>query len=289
MKAFVLGASGQVGGALFERLLGLYGPTQVVGSYCRNGAENLVKVDLAGLDLAPLISAAPSHVYLPASYTNVDGCELDPQSSYQINVLGVKAVVEACRLIGARLIYFSSDYVFDGSAGPYGEADAIAPLCVYGRHKAEAEALCLHDLDSVVVRTTVVYGPERQGKNFVCRLIKSLEAGTVVKVPDDQLGNPTFNENLAEAAVELGVSSNNGIFNLVGPERCSRYEFAQEAARVFGLPLNLIQPVSTASLQQVARRPLAGGLKVEKAKSALGTELIGYKAGLQLFKARFSQ
>lgn len=152
-----------------------------------------------------------------------------------------------------------------------------------------AEQLCLELADSAVVRTTVVYGPEVQQKNFVYRLIKTLGAGETLKVPADQVGNPTYNPNLAQAVVELGQIKLTGIFNLAGGERVSRYDFALEAARVFNLPADLILPVTTASFNQPARRPLEGGMKLEKAKSALKTELIGYRMGLRLFKDLMDQ
>lgn len=285
MKSLVLGASGQVGGAICA----LLADSDCVGSYANAniGAaqKDLVHIDLAEDECAAAIAAiAPSHIYLASSYTNVDGCELDPERSYQVNVAGVKRVAAVSKRLGARLIYFSSDYVFDGTAGPYGEEDLVAPISVYGRHKALAEQICLELADSAVVRTTVVYGPEPQQKNFVYRLIKTLGAGETLKVPADQVGNPTYNPNLAQAAVELGQSKLAGIFNLAGSERVSRYEFALEAARVFNLPTDSILPVSTASFNQPARRPLEGGMKLEKAKSALKTELIGYREGLRLFR-----
>jgi dTDP-4-dehydrorhamnose reductase len=285
MKSLVLGASGQVGGAICA----LLSDSECVGSYAganiSTAQKGMVHIDLAEDDCAAAIEAiAPSHIYLASSYTNVDGCELDPERSYQVNVAGVKRVAAVAKSLGARLIYFSSDYVFDGSAGPYAEEDLVAPISVYGRHKALAEQICLQLADSAVVRTTVVYGPELQQKNFVYRLIKTLGAGETLKVPADQVGNPTYNPNLAQAAVELGQSKLVGIFNLAGSERVSRYEFALEAARVFNLPIDLILPVSTASFNQPARRPLAGGMKLGKAKSALKTELIGYRAGLRLFR-----
>lgn len=285
MKSLVLGASGQVGGAIWA----LLADSECVGSYASanisRAQKDLVHIDLAEDDCAAAIEAiAPSHIYLASSYTNVDGCELDPERSYQVNVAGVKRVAAVAKRLGARLIYFSSDYVFDGTAGPYGEEDLVAPISVYGRHKALAEQICLELADSAVVRTTVVYGPELQQKNFVYRLIKTLGSGETLKVPADQVGNPTYNPNLAQAAVELGQSKLAGIFNLAGSERVSRYEFALEAARVFNLPTDLILPVRTALFNQPARRPLEGGMKLEKAKSALKTELIGYRAGLRLFR-----
>lgn len=279
----VIGASGQVGGALFSLLAdaGL----EPIGTYKQNRLPGLgLQLDLESADAAPIIeSHAPRRIYLTASYTNVDGCELDEARSYKSNVLAVERVVQACRKLGARLIYFSSDYVFDGLAGPYDEEAPTAPISVYGRHKVEAEQLALSLPDSVVVRTTVVYGPEVQGKNFVYRLLNTLSSGQVLRVPDDQIGNPTYNRNLAEAAIELGESGLTGIFNLAGPDIVSRFEFARAAAQVFNLPSDLIEPVSTAGLGQAARRPLSGGLTVAKAKSALKTGLIGYMDGLGLF------
>jgi dTDP-4-dehydrorhamnose reductase len=222
-------------------------------------------------------------VYLPAAQGSADHCEQHPEKAYMTNVIGVCNIAQAVNDIGAKLVYFSSDYIFDGKAGPYHEDYPANPICEYGRQKLIAEHyLALHARDYLIVRTTVVYGWERQRKNFVCRLLSTLEAGNILRVPVDQVGNPTYAPNLAQAVIELACSGAKGVYHIVGPERANRYEFACEAARVFGLDASLIKGVPTCELGQVAPRPLNAGMVAKKAADELKVSLVGYKEGLRM-------
>ena len=280
-RALVIGAAGQVGEHLC-RTLRKNGQT-VIGADLIHAAPDILALDIRNReDVNHIIeSKHPDVVYLPASMSNVDYCEQHSRESYQVNVVGVENVLRVVNNLDARLVYFSSDYIFDGEDGPYAEDAPANPINEYGRQKLIAEHLiALHARDFLIVRTTVVYGWESQGKNFIFRLLRSLQAGDVVRVPVDQIGTPTFAPDLAEATVELAASSLQGVFHLVGAERVSRYEFARHAARAFGLDESLIQPVQTNELNQLARRPLNAGMKTSKARSVLKTPLIGFQAGL---------
>jgi dTDP-4-dehydrorhamnose reductase len=192
-------------------------------------------------------------------------------------------VVQAVNEINAKIIFFSSDYVFDGVQGPYSEDDPAHPISEYGNQKLIGEHyIAFHSKNYLIIRTTVVYGWETQGKNFVQRLIKSLRDGERIRVPVDQIGNPTFAPNLAEAVIELATGGETGICNIVGSTLVSRYEFAVTIAKAFDLDPLLIVPVSTEELGQVAQRPLSAGLRVDKAQKILRTSLLGYLEGLRI-------
>ncbi len=282
MSSLVIGASGLVGshllGALREK-------GEAVTGTCHSGPEEgLQRVDLRDREAVfhCVERSRPRTVYLPASLTNVDYCETHEEESFGVNVLGVRHAAASAARVGARVVYFSSDYVFPGDAGPYRESDPVRPLSVYGRHKLLAERSLPGD--ALVLRTTVVYGWEARGKNFICRLRRALERGEQVPVPADQIGNPTYAPNLARAAVALAQRGARGIYHVAGPERASRYRFAQEAARVFGLNPDLIRPVATAELHQSASRPLEAGMVVEKAQAELPFPLLGYPEGLRALR-----
>ena len=277
----VVGASGQVGEHLVRAALneGL----KVVGTYYRNLVPGMQQLDICNAQdvRSLLLKLRPTIVYLPASFVNVDYCELQPAVGYVTNVLGISNVVQAAKDIQAKLIYFSSDYVFDGKAGPYRETDPTNPLCEYGRQKLMAEHyVALHSHDYLIVRTTVVYGWELQRKNFVYRLLKTLKAGQSLKVPVDQIGSPTYAPNLAQAVVKLALSNLKGLYHIVGAERVNRYEFACEAAKVFRLNPGLIQSVATSELGQPAPRPLNAGMLIDKVAAQVPVPLIGYREGL---------
>ncbi|HVF67312.1 MAG TPA: NAD(P)-dependent oxidoreductase [Pyrinomonadaceae bacterium] len=278
----VIGASGQVG----EHLLRAASDAgfEAAGTHHSHPAHGTRPLDVRRPDEVTELVAGlrPAVVYLPASQTNVDRCESEPAEGYAVNVVGVRNVVRAANAVGARLVYFSSDYIFDGRAGPYREDDPANPVNEYGRQKLAAEHhVALNARDYLVVRTTVVYGWERQGKNFIYRLINTLKDGRALKAPSDQIGSPTYAPNLARAAVELAGAGAAGVYNVVGPERVSRYEFARAAADAFGLDAGLIQAVTTEELSQTAARPLNAGMLTDKAAAALTVRLKGYRDGLK--------
>ena len=282
-RLLVIGASGQVGHHLM-RAAG----DEATGTFLSTELPGLRQLDVrdAGAVEALLEEVRPEWVVLPASATHVDRCETDPGPAYEVNVRGVANVAGAAARLGARLAYFSSDYVFDGEAGPYGEADPVSPICEYGRQKVYAEHAVLRAApDALILRTTVVYGWEPQGKNFVYRLLGHLERGEPIRVPADQVGSPTYAPGLARATLKLVERGEPGIWNLVGDALANREEFAREAARVFGGDPDLVVGISTAELGQDAPRPLGLGLRIDRARPIVGDDLPGYPEGLRLMAA----
>lgn len=280
----VLGASGQVGAELLRAIA--HSEVQPVGTFCRHPAPGLRHADIRSAQQVDqlLREVRPAVVYLPGAETNVEYCELHPDETYQTNVLGVCNVVRSVGSIGAKIVFFSSEYVFDGRHGPYREDDPANPLSHYGRQKLLAEhSLATSGHDYLILRTTVVYGRDRQEKNFVCRLLRHLRDGHPIQVPVDQVSSPTYGPNLADAAVELAASDAHGVYHMVGPRLANRYQFACAAASVFGGDPALIRAVTTAELGQAAPRPLNAGMSVDKAAARLKrVRLIDYEEGLRI-------
>lgn len=282
-RYLIIGASGQVGEHLYAFLKN--NGEHVIGTYYQHAQPGLYLLDVrnAKAVVELLQQVQPDVVYLPAALTNVDYCETCPDLAYESNVVGVCNVVRATNNMNAKLVYFSSDYVFDGVNGPYLEIDPAKPICEYGQQKLISEHyVALHASDYLIVRTTVVYGWESQGKNFIFRLVERLQMGEKIKVPDDQIGSPTYAPNLAEAVVELTNIGAQGVFNLVGPKLASRYDFAVAAAKAFALDSALIDPISTPELKQIAKRPLRAGMIIDKAQSLLRTKFVDYVEGLAM-------
>lgn len=273
----VIGASGQVGEQLLREL-----GDDGAGTYFENPLDGLHRLDARDEHgVAALIERLGAEVvYLPASEPNVDLCEREPEATRAINVGVVESTARAARSTGARLVFFSTDYVFDGDAGPYGEDDEPRPLSEYGRQKLEGERIALAVGGAIVVRTAVVYGWERQRKNFVVRLIEGNRAGERWRVPHDQVGNPTYAPDLAAAVVALARGGHEGVFHVAGAEAVGRYDFALEVARVFSLEPTLIESVSTADLSQAAPRPLHAALSVDKIADTIGFAPRAYRDGL---------
>ena len=224
----------------------------------------------------------PSLVINAASCTDVDLCEINQSEAWAVNVGGVKNLVNVCRERRIKLIHFSTDYVFDGENGPYSEDDPPNPVNFYGKTKLESENLIKQSgIDSLIVRTNVLYGfGEKANKNFLIWLLERLSAGGQIQVVTDQFNNPTLADNLSECILEMAERNLSGIFHIGGAEYLSRYDFALKVAQKFGFDNVHISPIKTEALKQKAKRPLRGGLTIEKAQSLLETKLLNVEEGL---------
>lgn len=237
-----------------------------MGTYRSRALPGLRHLDASNADAVRRLLAETSatRIFFPAAEPHVEWCEAHPSEARARNLLPLRVTLEAAR--GIPLVSFSSDYVFDGRSGPYAEDAETNPLSVYGRIKLEVERLTLA-AGQTLVRTTTVWGPELPpGKNFVLRLIASLRRGERVVVPADQVSTPTYARDLARAAMPLPGTG--GIWHLAGPQLLSRSDFARLVAREFALDESLVEPVPTSTLGQLARRPLHGGLRSERALPA---------------------
>lgn len=259
MRAVVVGGSGQIGGWLLK-VLAERG-FDAVGTYATAAYPGLHRLDAADLaaSAAWLRSQRPDLVFYPAGFTWVDGCEREPARAFGANL---DQPLNLARASDARFVYFSTDYVFDGCNGPYDEDAKTNPLSAYGRAKRDAEVELAKELGDrlLTVRTSWVFGPERQGKNFAYQLIKSLAAGKELACPSDQRSNPSYGPDVASAVVRLAEEDRSGLVHVVGPEVLDRVSFARELARGFGLDPGLIVARTTAELGQTTPRPLVGGL-----------------------------
>ncbi|MHC5020633.1 MAG: SDR family oxidoreductase [Planctomycetota bacterium] len=284
MRALVIGASGQVGGAIYDALAA--GGHQATGTWRSVAYPEFEQLDLAHTaDIDRIMALTdPEAIFCASGATWVDGCEDDPEWARAANVTGPLAVANAAP--GVPFVFFSTDYVFDGAAGPYGESDAPNPLSVYGRSKLDGEHALLeaHPGTAIVIRTCGVFGPERQGKNFVYQLWKRLSAGERMWCPSDQYASPAWAPDLARIAIDLVERRASGVFHGGGPDFLSREEFARLGCEVLGLDAGLLDPKVTSELNQKAARPLKGGLRNERL-AELGIESPrSARAGLELMR-----
>lgn len=231
----------------------------------------------------------PGVVINAGAYTDVDGCEKNKEKAWKVNVEGVKNLSRLCRENEAKLVQLSTDYIFDGKAGPYSEENTPNPEGYYGITKLESEKVILDSkIDFLIVRTNVLYGKSLgETHNFVYWLIQKLKNREEVKIVTDQYSNPTLADNLAEAIKEATGKNISGVLNIAGGEMVlSRYEFALKIAEKFNLDQSLIKKILTSELNLPAPRPLKGGLKIDKAKSLLKTELLDVEKGLEYLKKK---
>lgn len=214
----------------------------------------------------------PDYVINAAAYTDVDGCETNRELAWNINVNGVKHLVEGCRIVDAQLVHLSTDFIFDGQNGPYHEDDKPNPISYYGRTKFASEnEIKIGGIPYLIIRTNVLYGIQKGvKKDFVEWVVENLSQNKQINVVTDQWNNPTYVEDLVNG-ITLAIDKNkNGVYNIGGLEYLSRFDFAVKIAEVFGLNKNLINETTTDKLNQKAKRPLRGGLIILKAQAELG-------------------
>lgn len=225
-----------------------------------------------------------------AAMTNVDACEDELVLSWTLNVDLPKHLAELSSTFGAKFIHMSTDYVFDGGSGPYGENDICNPISQYGKTKLLGEFEALNHKDTAVLRTNVVYGYSEQGKSdFVSWVIGKGTNNESFNIVDDQYSNPTFTDDIALAINRVIEKDFKGIINVGGYDYCSRIEFVNSICDVFDIDKRLITPISTQSLNQKARRPLRGGLKIDKLIHQLNINPFGIREGLETLKGYMNE
>lgn len=238
---------------------------------------------------AALREFRPDAVLHAGAATDVDGCERDPALAERVNVGGTEQVARACRDLGARLVAVSTDYVFDGEAGPYAEDAVPIPRGAYARTKLEAERAALALVpDCAVARVAVVYSGRAGAKpTFATQVVEKLSRGEVVKAFSDQLVTTTLAENGAAMVLELLLETDfRGVLHTSDATWVGRVEFAQRVARQFGLAGEIV-PVKTADVKLAAPRPLKAGLRVDRAAALLRNQPLALDEALERFHAQW--
>ncbi|WP_342305943.1 SDR family oxidoreductase [Methanolobus sp. ZRKC5] len=286
MKVLIIGASGLVGNTIYNEF-SKNSKYEVYGTYYSYECDNLFYLDMTNKsDVDTIINSVnPDIIIHPAANPNVEYCEQNPEETWNVNVEGSRNLIEAAKNNESKFIFFSSDYVFDGNNGPYTETDLPNPINEYGKQKLAVEKLIEEILtDFLIIRITVVYGWEHRGKNFTMGLIEKLKNGKGMNVPHDQLGSPTYVNNMVQAVKILIENDKKGMYNVVGTDTIDRYRFAQNVAKVFDLDESLLTPISTDNLSQKAKRPLKAGMKVDKIQKELSVNLMSVIEGLEAMK-----
>ena len=256
MRILITGAQGQLGHALQQALSG----------------EDLILKDLPEFDLtqadseSKIVAARPSVILHVGAYTNVDGAEREPDRALAVNAQGTTLVARAAATLTARLIYVSTDYVFDGTkTTPYREEDMPHPINMYGRSKHEGEIAALAGCpDTLVVRTAWLYG--HAGNNFVKTIMRLAGEKSSLEVVGDQRGCPTNADDLALVLKDLLANDLRGICHVTNTGDCTWYEFAEAIVKCMDLSTP-VRPITTAQAGRLAKRPAYSVL----AQDRLGT------------------
>ena len=291
-RILLTGASGQVGGELLETL-------RLIGDVV---APTRTSMDLANAaSVRKMIQTVrPRWIVNPAAYTAVDKAESEPQLAYAVNADAVKIIGEEARAIGAGVIHFSTDYVFDGlGTTPYVETDATGPISVYGASKLAGERdLSASGAGHIIFRTSWVYGA--RGKNFLRTILKLARERETLRVVADQFGAPTWSRDLARmtariirlcetAATELELqdvlTDLNGVYHAAGGGETTWHGFAAEAVRLQrerepGMPFAEVVPIATNEYPTPAKRPANSRLQCCKLKEQFGWKMMDWQDSL---------
>jgi dTDP-4-dehydrorhamnose reductase len=245
MRVLIFGATGMLGKALMRRWSG----DEVIGLGSSDAdirAPEQVR--------SAVTQAKPEWIVLAAAYTDVDGCEINPALAAAVNTQGAINVANAAIQAGARMLFVSTDYVFDGKKSwPYEVDDVSSPINIYGKSKADAEEEIVGILpDCCIVRTSWLFGPG--GKCFPDTILKLAASRSEIDVVNDQRGCPTYTFDLADAIIKLCRSSARGIVHCTNRGVCSWYEFASEILRQ-AVSKTQVRPTTSERFVRPAERP----------------------------------
>jgi dTDP-4-dehydrorhamnose reductase len=255
MKILVTGAGGKLGG----RLLRHFADKAQIAAYAKTD------LDLSDTDRVRQVfqKEAPDAVLNAGAFTAVDRCETEIETAYGANERGPATLADLCREAGARLVHFSTDFVFDGRRdGPaYVETDSVNPLSEYAKSKLAGERAVLEkNPEALVLRLSWVYGSG--GWNFVDWVIDEGKAGHRVRIVTDQIGTPTWVGDVATQVDRLLQTQVCGVFHCAGVGECSRYDWACQTALLADLdPDSFIEPITSEAFEQKAARPKYSSLR----------------------------
>ncbi len=276
-RILIIGSNGMLG----QRLADFFSSDKKVELMCASveSSSLIPEINYTQLDIVQknkvkelILDFFPDFVINTAAFTNVDRSETEKETAWKINVNGPENIAHYCWTIDAHLIHISTDYIFDGKNGPYSEEDKPLPIGYYGRTKLASEnSIRTSGVRFSIVRTNILYGPAKYGRpDFVKWVINSLRANESIRIVTDQIGNPTYIDDIVAAINKLIEFKKEGIYNIGGIEMLSRFDFTLRIAEYFCLDKKLIIPILTKDLNQPAHRPLKSGLITLKAETELG-------------------
>ena len=296
MKILITGASGQLGTEIQRQLKNGGSALGPVPERLKNAtviATDVNELDITDRDatIAFVRRHQPDTIISCAAFTNVDGCETNPEAAFKVNAIGASNLAQAAERINARLIHVSTDYVFRGEGDkPLDESERVDPKSVYGKTKALGEEYVKNFCHRYfIVRTAWLYG--YAGKNFVKTMVNAGKKFDKLEVVSDQLGNPTNAEDLAHHLLQLAVSHDYGVYHCTGEGICSWYEFASEIIRLSGVDATVAPCTSaeySAKHPAAADRPAWSALENRMLACTVGNNMRDWKVALADFFAHWN-
>lgn len=291
MKILVTGSNGLLGQKL-TALLQQKDSVQLIATARNASVQQIEKGEFRLLAVTHkkqvdevVAAVKPDVIIHTAAMTQVDECETNREACMLHNATAVEYIVEACQTHQVHLVHVSTDFIFDGSAGPLDETAEPKPVNFYGESKLAAEKIIQRsNISWSILRTVLVYGitNNMSRSNIVLWVKKSLEEGKTISVVSDQWRTPTLAEDLAMGCYLAALKKATGVFHISGKDFITPYDIAVKTAEFFKLDKALIKPTNSEQFKQPARRPLKTGFIIEKAKKELGYEPHSFLEGLDI-------
>ena len=293
MKILITGANGLLG----QKLVALYASRPEVDLIAtgrgtdRNpsGTHRYVQMDVTDPDQvqATFKEVKPDAMIHTAAMTQVDQCETDREGCWLQNVTAVGHLIQACEHHNTFFLHLSTDFIFDGTAGPYREEDDPNPISYYGESKLASEKLLMESsLNWAIARTVLVYGlvQDMSRSNIILWVKQSLEAKKDIQVVNDQWRTPTLAEDLAIGCALIVDKAATGVFNISGSDLLTPYDMAEKTATFFGLESATMKQADGSIFKQPAKRPPKTGFVLEKARAQLGYNPRSFEEGLAILR-----
>ncbi|MBU1853239.1 MAG: SDR family oxidoreductase [Candidatus Omnitrophica bacterium] len=285
MKILLIGASGVLGNRLYNDTIKK--KWNILGTYCSRESEGLCYLDLKNRKSIEKIFRlfSPEVIVLAGGLADVDQCQIKPKLAYEVNVKGTLEIIKKVKQYGAKLVFLSTDYVFDGKDGPYKEKDRPAPVNIYGRTKLEGEQSVKGLLKNyLIIRTSQIYGLDSRSKNFAIKIISNMQTNKRIYAACDFYSTPTYVGSLSCGIIELLEKGRGGTFNIAGTDFISRCEYVNKIADIFNLDKRFIKKVKLRDLKLRAPRPPKAGLNATKISGISKNILLSCTQGLNVFK-----
>jgi dTDP-4-dehydrorhamnose reductase len=298
-KILVTGSNGLLGQKITERILSkkdfdLIATAKGPNRYAIKEGYKYAEMDITDPENVNQIlqEHQPDVVIHTAAMTNVDTCETEKERCWKLNVDAVGNLITACKANHVQLVQLSTDFIFDGANGPYLESAVPNPLSYYGASKLAAEKLLqASDIHWTILRTIIVYGivNDMSRSNIVLWAKGALEKGDPINVVDDQWRMPTLAEDLAEICLLAAEKGAKGIYNASGKDMMSIIELVQQVADFYQLDKSLINPISSSSLNQAAKRPARTGFILDKSMNELGYRPHSFYEGMKIMQQQVAR
>ena len=282
IKTAIIGASGFIGSYLIKKYKSKY--PDCIGTSFSSDVTNLLKFDLRNPNIKPLDLERTGHkaVVITSYKANISYCENEPRKAYEVNVEGILQLIKNLSQTSLKIIFLSSEYVFDGNQGKYSDNHPRVPNTVYGKHKKIIEDEIKNLTDNfLVLRLSKIYGLKKGDKTILDEVANLLSQKKEVLAADDQYFNPTFIDDFVQAIINIQEKDLKGYINVCAPEIWSRFEMHTQLAQFMGKNINLIKKIKLYDIPIMKGRPLNTSMVCKRLSQEVQSKFISLRDAMK--------